>query len=144
LLGGMEVDNVAELKAAIISKNISKIKNLGGKYQDDFVYLALENGDFSKISEVISRLGANKETLEQLEKWQKTIIATQNNHPEIEFSVDIFGDDEFYYHQQIGFTVFSGSFSYPIARGGRYLINQEIPAVGASIYINHLRKILTK
>jgi hypothetical protein len=58
--------------------------------------------------------------------------------------VDIFGDDEFYYHNQIGFTVFSNNFSYPIARGGRYVINQEVPAVGSTIYINNLRKILTK
>ncbi|MFT6106985.1 MAG: ATP phosphoribosyltransferase regulatory subunit [Rickettsiales bacterium] len=144
LINNLNTKNTCELKAAIISKNISKIQTLGGQNKDDLTYLALENSDFSQISKIIAKLGASKEVLDQLDKWQKTIISTQKNHPEIEFSVDIFGDDDFYYHQKIGFTIFANNFSYPIARGGRYLINQEIPAVGSTIYISNLRKILTK
>ncbi|MFT5702688.1 MAG: ATP phosphoribosyltransferase regulatory subunit [Rickettsiales bacterium] len=142
VLGDLEIENIAKLRTAIINKNISEIKKLGEKYSDDLIYLALENKDFSQISKIVAKLGSSQETLEQLEKWQKTIIDTQKNHPEIDFSVDIFGDDEFYYHEKIGFTIFADNFSYPIARGGRYLINQKIPAVGSTIYINNLRRIL--
>jgi hypothetical protein len=38
------------------------------------------------------------------------------------------------------FDVFSSDFSYPIARGGRYKINQ-LNGVGATIYMNFLRKV---
>jgi len=144
LLGGLKVDNVDDLRAAVVSKNISSIKKLAGKFADDLIFLALENNDFEKVSLVTAGLPLGKEVFEQLEKWQKTINDVKKSFPEINFSVDIFGDDEFSYHNQIGFTIFSSGLSYPIARGGRYLINQEIPAVGSTIYINNLRKILVK
>jgi ATP phosphoribosyltransferase regulatory subunit len=144
LLGGLSLDNIGDLRAAVVNKNISAIKKLAGKFADDLILLALENSDFVKIGAVVSGLPVDKKVFEQLEKWQKTINDVKKNHLEINFSVDIFGDDEFSYHNQIGFTIFAEGLSYPIARGGRYLINQKIPAVGATIYINNLRKILVK
>lgn len=144
ILDNLKVKNEEDLFEAIVSKNLSKIKTLGGKYSDDFILLALANKDFKKINLAAKNLGVKKEIISQLEKWQKTILDIQKKHPEIEFSVDIFGDEEFSYHNQIGFSIFAGGFSYPIARGGRYLINEEIPAVGGAIYMNNLRKILTK
>ena len=149
LLAQLNVGDNIDLKTAIASKNIFAIKNLAKKYGDDLISLALENTDFAKINRVIAGLPIDQQIRDQLEKWQKTIDEVKQNHPEINFSVDIFSDDEFSYHNQIGFTIFAGGpsakiFPYPIARGGRYLINQSIPAVGATIYINNLRKILTK
>ncbi len=52
--------------------------------------------------------------------------------------------DEFSYHDGFAFNVFCGDFSYPIARGGRYKISgngKEVDAIGATIYMNRLRKI---
>ncbi len=144
LLASLGLGNVDDLKVAVVSKNISAIKKLAGKFADDLIFLALENNDFAKISAVATGFMADKKVFEQLVKWQETIDDIQRNYPEINFSVDIFGDDEFSYHNQIGFTIFASGLSYPIARGGRYLINQKIPAVGATIYINNLRKILIK
>ncbi len=142
LLSNLKLENTEDLREALSTKNISAIKKLGGKFADDLIYLTLENNDFAKISSVIAGLPIGKEISEQIAKWQKTINAIQKNHSEIEFSIDIFGDDEFSYHNTIGFTIFAGGFSYPIARGGRYLINEKIPAVGGAIYVNNLRKIL--
>lgn len=144
LLGSLSLDNADDLRVAITSKNISAIKKLAGKFADDLIVLILENNNFEKISRVISGLPIDKKVFAQLEKWQKTILEIKKNHPEINFSVDIFGDEEFSYQNQIGFTIFAQGLSYPIARGGRYLINQKIPAVGSTIYINNLRKILVK
>ena len=144
LLSGLSLENQDDLRFAVNSKNISEIKKLGGKFADDLIVLTLENNDFAKISSVVKGLPLDQQTKQQLENWQKTIFDIKKNHPEINFSVDIFGDDEFSYHNQIGFTIFAGGFSYPIARGGRYIINQKTPAIGSTIYINNLRKILTK
>jgi ATP phosphoribosyltransferase regulatory subunit len=144
LLEDLLVENVDDLKIAVVAKNISMIKKLAGKFADDLVFLALENNDFNKISVVIAGLTTNEAIALQLNNWQKTINDAKINHPEISFSVDIFGDNDFSYHNQIGFTIFSSGLSYPIARGGRYLIDENIPAVGVTIYINNLRKILIK
>lgn len=144
VLENLSPKNSEELKLAISSKNISQIKKLGGKFADDLILLALANKDFKKINLAATNLKLKKEIISQIKEWQKTILQIEKKHPEIEFSIDIFGDDEFSYHNQIGFTIFAAGFSYPIARGGRYLINDKIPAVGGAIYMNNLRKILTK
>ncbi len=144
LLDSLSLDNADDLRIAVNSKNISAIRKLAGKFADDLICLALENNDFTKINSVLKGLPLDQKTQKQLENWQKTIFDIQKNHPEIDFSIDIFGDDEFSYHNQIGFTIFAGGFSYPIARGGRYVINKETTAIGSTIYINNLRKILTK
>jgi ATP phosphoribosyltransferase regulatory subunit len=144
LLAGLNLKNADDLRVAITSKNIAAIKKLAGNFADNLIALILENNDFDKISRVVTALPVNQKVFEQLEKWQKTIFEVKQNHPEINFSVDIFGDEEFSYHNQIGFTIFASGLSYPIARGGRYLINDKIPAVGSTIYINNLRKILVK
>lgn len=138
----LNVKNKEELKLAVATKNISKIKSLGEKLADDLITLAISNNDFKKITEAANNLKIKKEVIEKLHKWQKTISDIQKSHSEIEFSIDIFGDDELSYHEGIGFTIFAGGFSYPIARGGRYLINEKIPAIGGAIYMNNLRKIL--
>jgi ATP phosphoribosyltransferase regulatory subunit len=143
LLKNLNLQKDEDLRIAIAEKNISSIRNLAGKFAKDLILLALENKDFAKISSVIENLEIDQEISKQLARWQKTINKVKETHPEIEFTIDVFADDEFYYHNQIGFTIFAGGFSYPIARGGRYLIDQNIPAVGSTIYINNLRKILT-
>jgi ATP phosphoribosyltransferase regulatory subunit len=144
LLAELGFENNSELKNAVSKKNISAIKNLAGKYSEALISLALENDNLDKIVQIISALPISDKTKNQLEKWQETVQKIKNKHSEIKFSVDVFGDEESSYHQQIAFTIFSEGFSYPIARGGRYLINQAFPAIGATIYINNLRKILTK
>ena len=142
LLTNLNINNIVDLKNAIVSKNIPAIKTLAGKYGDDFINLALENNNFEKINIAIANLSIDKKISDQIKEWQKTINDIKTNHHNINFSIDIFGDAEFSYHSQIGFTIFTDKHYYPIARGGRYLINNETPAIGSTIYINNLRKIL--
>ena len=142
LLISLDVQNQNNLKKAIISKNISEISNLAGKYCNNLINLTLENQDFDKINLALSNLPIDAKTNDKILKWQKTISDIKSNHQEISFSLDIFGDEEFSYHNQIGFNIFADGCSYPIARGGRYFINDFTPAIGSTIYINNLRKIL--
>lgn len=144
LLGELKIENNAELKSAINKKNISKIKKYGQNYSDALIKLVLENSDFAKIKSIISALPISDQTRNNLAQWRKIIENIQKEHSKIDYSIDIFGDDEFLYHNQIGFSIFANSFSYPIARGGKYVINNQTPAIGSTVYINNLRKILVK
>jgi ATP phosphoribosyltransferase regulatory subunit len=142
LLEELKVENKAELTAAISKKNVSLIIKYGQNYSDNLIKLALENNNFPQIKAAISALPISKETRNNLENWEKTIENLQEKYPNINYSIDIFGDEEFLYHNQIGFTIFASGLSYPIARGGKYTINGKIPAIGATVYMNNLRKIL--
>jgi ATP phosphoribosyltransferase regulatory subunit len=142
LLEELKIENKRELKDAISRKNISLITKYGKNYSDNLIKLALENNNFSQIKTAISALPISSQTKNNLKNWEKTIEDVQKGCPEIKYSIDIFGDEEFLYHNQIGFTIFASGLSYPIARGGKYTINSKTPAIGATVYINNLRKIL--
>jgi ATP phosphoribosyltransferase regulatory subunit len=146
LLTDLNIDDIANLKNAITNKNISAIYDLAKKHCDDLIIITLENQNFDKINSALSRLPLKTTTKNQIIKWQKTIddikLNYQKINQKINFSIDIFGDQEFCYHHQIGFTIFADGCKYPIARGGRYLVNNLISAVGSTIYINNLRQIL--
>lgn len=144
LLLELKIDHHQQLKEIIAKKNISALKQQGKEYAEVLINLCIQNNDLTQIRDIIANLPISVNTKNQLEKWQKIIKDIKNNHPEIKVSLDIFGDEEFLYHHQIGFTIFADNFSYPIARGGCYKINEEWDAVGATIYINNLRKILVK
>lgn len=112
-----------ELREAIMKKNISLIRSLAKDKAGLIENIALNN----EISS--SDIPLVKETSQFL---------TQN-FPEVKVRFDLFGDHDSSYHHEIYFDVFSKNFSYPIARGGRYKIN-DLDSVGATIYMNRLRK----
>ncbi len=143
LLEDLRLENIINLKEAIVSKNISAIKNLAEKYSQQLIALTLESESFIVINQAVASLPISQNNQDKLRNWQNMINHIKQQYPHIKFSIDIFGDEEFFYHQNIGFTVFANHFPYPIARGGRYIVNQTVPAVGFTIYINNLRKILT-
>jgi len=91
------------------------------------------------IQEISAQIKSEK-IAEELKKAQKISDFLQKNFSEISVRFDLFGDHESSYHSGIAFDVFSGDFSYPIARGGRYKIENS-NAVGATIYMNRLRKL---
>ncbi len=139
-LSEIAAKNKDELREAVMKKNISLIKKLAGKNADLITKIALSNDNLSSIVKEIS----SKEITAELKKAQKISEFLKKNFKEIEVRFDLFGDHESSYHHEISFNVFCGDFSYPIARGGRYKINKgtvKIAAVGATIYMNHLRKI---
>jgi ATP phosphoribosyltransferase regulatory subunit len=104
----------------------------------------LQISDFEVIDKELKSLPISQSNIDKIDDLQKIIKSISVNYPDIIILVNIFGDADFLYHEKIGFTIYEEGFSYPIARGGRYIINDGIPAVGATIYINNLRKILVK
>lgn len=142
LLAELKIENNAELRQAIEEKNISKIHELSGKFGDILTNLALELKNCAKIKENLEKLTISEVLKQKIDNLLEITQEIEKNYPEITILLNIFSDLEFFYHQDIGFTIFTKKIFQPIARGGKYQINADLPAVGSTIYINDLRKIL--
>lgn len=142
LLEELQIKDPELLKKAIEEKNVSKIKELGQEFGQVLINLVLEIKNFTQIQKELGKLPIPAELKNKLTDLDKIIKEVTKKFPEMTILVNIFSDLEFLYHEDVGFTVFAKKSFYPILRGGKYEINEELPAVGATIYVNHLRKIL--
>lgn len=134
-----------ELLEAVMKKNLSAIKKLAEKDYEIIKEIATLNTDLKTLSKRILAAVKNAKTnlkkiSDKLSLAQEILQFLQKEFPQIEIGFDLFGDHKTSYHSEISFDVFCANFSYPIARGGRYKIN-DLDAVGATIYMNRLRKI---
>jgi len=117
------IKNSEELRDAIMKKNLSAIRALVGNKAD-----------------LITKIVLNNEIpLHDLDLVKETSQFLSQNFPEVKVRFDLFGDHNNSNYREIYFDVFSKNFSYPIARGGRYKIN-DLDSIGATIYMNRLRK----
>lgn len=121
-------NNSPELRSAILKKNISEIRKLLGSDSEKLVAALLHNDSHDLL------FG------EELALAQKISEFLRKKFPQVKLGFDLFGDHESSYHNEIAFDIFSKNFPYPIARGGRYKLN-NFDAVGATIYLNYLQKI---
>ncbi len=134
------VEKKDELRDAIMKKNLSEIKNLAGKYSAIINKIVTSNHDLGGLTKEILQIIKSEKITEILEKAREISEFLAKKNHQISFCFDLFGDCESSYHSNLSFDVFCGDFSYPIARGGSYEINSQ-KAVGATIYMNRLRKI---
>ncbi len=130
----------SDLRDAIRQKNISLIRKFAGKNAEIISKIALLNYDLKNISREISVQIKSPRIATEIKRAQKISEFLHKNFSAVEVCFDLFGDDKTSYHRDMAFDVFSGDFSYPVARGGRYKIN-DCDAVGATIYMNFLRKL---
>lgn len=122
-LAEIGVKDSAELREAVMKKNISAIREMCGAKADQVTDIALNNETCSS----------------KLPQTQKISEFLKKNFSNVKVRFDLFGDHGSPYHYELAFDVFSKNFSYPIARGGCYKIN-DLNSVGATIYMNRLRK----
>ncbi|MBM5782078.1 MAG: hypothetical protein FJ368_01510 [Pelagibacterales bacterium] len=144
-LDELHLQNKEELSAAIVKKNISAIdKILETKKSSLIKKIMLNNHNLLELTaEILAEVKSEKIAIE-IKRAQKIADFLSKNFPKIKVCFDLFGDDKNSYHQDIAFDVFYDDLSYAIARGGRYKINGkngELNAVGATIYMNLLRKV---
>lgn len=118
-----QIEKNSEIFDAISKKNLSKIRDLCSVKSNEIIEIALNNEKPSKHLPITSKIAEN----------------LSKKFPDAQIRFDLFGDRNSSYHNGIYFDVFSKDFSYPIARGGRYKIN-DFDAVGATIYMNRIRK----
>lgn len=136
----LQIEKKEELIEAIKQKNISLIKRYAGQNTDIVAEIALTNNNFSDLSRDILRKINSPQIAKKLQKAQEIIDFVATKFPHIQICCDLFGDSRNLYYQEFSFDIFCGDFSYPIARGGKYKIN-DLDAVGATIYMNYLRKV---
>ena len=129
-----------ELAAAILQKNLSAIKNLAGENAEIISKIALRNDNLEILATEILQKFSRERIAKELQRAQKISQFLREKFGTVTARFDLFGDHKSSYHQEISFDIFCGNFPYAIARGGRYKINDR-NAVGATIYMNALRKI---
>lgn len=140
LLDELTGEQNEDLLQAIRTKDLSAIKKLAGKNVDLITEITLSNDGLEDLSKKILTKTKSKLIASELKRAKEISDFVKKNFPKIQLRYDLFGDDANSYHQDIAFDIFAEDFSYPIAKGGRYVINGFV-AVGATIYMNYLRKI---
>lgn len=141
VLESLKIENSAEIKEAITKKNLSLIKKLTGKNSDLISKIAATTYSLKALENDISKKIKSKKISYGLENMKKISAVLENKFPKIQISFDLFGGDASY-HDGIIFDVFCDGIPYPIAKGGRYKIkknDENLDAVGATIYMNYLR-----
>jgi ATP phosphoribosyltransferase regulatory subunit HisZ len=134
------VKKTPELFDAVMKKNLSAIKDLSKENGEIISKIAASNDNLEKLSdEILTKIKSSK-IAEELKKAQRICQFLSENFADVSVCFDLFGDHASSYHNEISFDVFCGNFSYPIARGGKYKIANQV-GFGATIYMNRLRKI---
>jgi ATP phosphoribosyltransferase regulatory subunit len=134
----LELNLKEKLADAILSKNISQIREILPKKSKSLEQALLRNSDLGKISQEFLQDFSSPEIVRELKKAQNISNFLPNNR-NIELCFDIFGDHKSLYHNSIAFDIFAENLATPVARGGIYKIN-NIDAVGATIYMNQVAK----
>jgi ATP phosphoribosyltransferase regulatory subunit len=134
-LNEINAANSAQLKAAILKKDISLIRKLDAKNSEILTQIILKNDDFDYLKEIIFNFSNSEKIRKELELLGKikNFFAAKN----IALAFDLFGDEKSSYHNQISFDVFCENFPYPIARGGKYKI-ANLDSVGSTIYMSNI------
>jgi ATP phosphoribosyltransferase regulatory subunit len=136
--------NNHDLKMAIIDKNISLIKKLDEKNYNLISEIVLNNFDHHNLFNKVANLNNQKDLLGQLKMAIEIKNFIEKNYSNIEIFFDLFGDNNFSYHNKIAFDIYVNNLMNPVAKGGCYVINkgqEKIDAVGSTIYLNNLQKI---
>lgn len=139
----LNLQNKAGIRKAIAGKDVSEVKRLAGGNAEIISKIMLSNNDLESLVKDISSQIQSQKLADEVKKAQKISHFLTKSFPEVKTCFDLFGDNECSYHSGISFDVFCGDFSYPIAKGGRYKISgdRNIDAIGATIYLNRLRRI---
>ncbi len=157
LLNEFNVASSQLLIQAIFDKNISNTKNLFSQVknldilkQELLIEIMLNNRNLDNIIGKIIDCNVSNIIVLMIDKVKKINQLLKDKFPNIEVCFDLFGNKKSNDYFGLFFEVFVGNFSYPIARGGSYKISADnakeslIDAVGATIYINHLRPQIIK
>ncbi len=134
------VKKTPELFDAVMKKNLSAIKTLSKENGEIISKIASSNDNLKNLSDEILAKIKSPKIAQELKKAQKISQFLTKNFNDVSACFDLFGDHASSYHNEISFDVFCGNFSYPIARGGKYKIANQV-GFGATIYMNRLRKI---
>jgi ATP phosphoribosyltransferase regulatory subunit len=144
ILPYIKTPNKNILKNSIINKSLTEVKNLAPNDFQIINEIILSSSDLSDITKKINDTFNDKNIADLLNIANELMLKIAKNFPSIKINFDLFGDNNFGYHNKVTFDIFVEDFRYAIAKGGCYLIktaNDSIASVGSTIYINFLSKI---
>lgn len=126
--------NKSELKVALNQKDETKVNQiLDGK---DLILASLLNPQIT--IEDLKKLSLPTKAKNLVKRLDELLELAKTKLPNLSFSIDPVDSSKLNYHQTIGFSIFSKSISEEIGFGGRYLIYNEKPAVGFTLYIDKI------
>ncbi len=134
-------DARVDLLNAINKKNIGEIERLAGSHAPVLVKLASAGITIAELN----KINLPNDAKPLCARLAEVVSIIEKSGEEINISIDPAESTKFGYHTGIGFTIFVQGAKGEIGRGGRYEIEDEdgaIPAVGATIYINEILRIL--
>lgn len=141
----LEESSKNQLFEAIINKDLTTLKKLSGNDYELIKLITMQNDNFKTLVQKLKNNFSSDEINQQIARAQEVEEFLTKNFKNITFYFNLCDIDPRQYHHNLAFDIFVKNFSYPIAKGGCYKINNSqkhaIPAVGATIYINHLRKV---
>lgn len=136
LLAKLDINNKKNLEKALKSKNILNIEKYGQEFTEILLKITLEDFDINLMNN--SFLASEKANIQRILNVKQKI---QEKYPNITIDIDLFNISSFSFHEDFGFMIFANDFQYPISIGGKYNIADK-KALGGSIYVNHIAKIL--
>jgi len=127
-------------KHALANKDRAELESLPEVIRTPLLILLESNAYTSGDKGWQKALNALPEELRpMLEGWLRRVSTIEKSGITARISLDPLEYQGFEYHQDIAFSIFASDVDSEIGRGGRYLLNDETPAVGFTLFLNHLR-----
>lgn len=137
---GIEYDE--DFSGVIKRKNLTEVRNLLDEEAGALFCNIMTNfSDLDFICKQVSKYSNSQKINTCLSKISLAADLIAKKFPEIEVCFDIFGDESGSYHKDVAFKIFCQGYSYPLAKGGIYDVC-GMKSVGATFYVNHIRKII--
>ncbi len=133
---GLTKDKKNSLLKALNKKDVKLISELVGKKSKELTALADPQVNIAKLE----KLKLPKKAAALIKRLKELVnIFEQKN---VSISIDLIESAKFIYHTGIGFSIFSANAREELGRGGRYIIGNNTDAVGFTLYVNEIYRIL--
>jgi ATP phosphoribosyltransferase regulatory subunit len=130
------------LRQALNRKDSGKVATLGGEVAAILLRLLTPLGNADATLSMLSSLALPPDAQLLCTHLGRVITLVRTAHPEVNLTIDVLEYHGFEYYSGIGFAIFSTVDTAEVARGGRYEIDDKTGAVGATIDVNTLLRIL--
>lgn len=138
LLNDLSKDERKNIINLINRKDLTEIDKFSFANKD--IVISMLSGEVNQ--EQINSLKLQPEICKLFDRLFAVKKLLENKHPKLNITIDSLVNDRFNYHSGIGFSIFTKAAPFEIARGGRYNLDEFETAIGSTIYVNQLIKII--
>lgn len=145
ILSSIEATELNAYKQAIAHKDLSGLSSLPEPQQTAISRLLETTGcsaDDAIWRDIIPLLDENAAGL--LTTWLGRVIAIEQASIPARISLDVLEHQGFEYYSGMAFALFAEKADSEVGRGGCYMLNQETPAVGFTLFLHQLRNAVVE